>query len=81
MNKALGLMIAVLLAVTGQAATAQNFPKLTGRVVDQADLLDPQQEAALTAKLAGLETRTKRQLVVATLSSLEGYEISDYGYR
>ena len=81
MKKALGLMIALLLALTGQAAIAQNFPELTGRVVDQADLLDPQQEAALTAKLAGLETRTKRQLVVATLSSLEGYEISDYGYR
>ena len=81
MNKALGLMIALLLALTGQAAVAQNFPKLTGRVVDQADLLDPQQETALTAKLAGLETRTKRQLVVATLNSLEGYEISDYGYR
>ena len=81
MNKALGLMIALLLALTGQAAVAQDFPKLTGRVVDQADLLDPQQEAALTAKLAGLETRTKRQLVVITLSSLEGYEISDYGYR
>lgn len=81
MNKALGLMIALLLALTGQAAVAQDFPKLTGRVVDQADLLDPQQEAALTAKLAGLETRTKRQLVVTTLSSLEGYEISDYGYR
>ncbi len=81
MKKALGLLTALLLAFTGQAAFAQNFPKLSGRVVDQANLLDPQQEAALTAKLQGLETRTKRQLVVATLSSLEGYEISDYGYR
>ena len=81
MNKALGLLTALLLALTGQVAVAQNFPKLTGRVVDQANLLDPQQEAALTAKLADLETRTKRQLVVATLNSLEGYEISDYGYR
>ena len=81
MKKALGLLTALLLALTGQAALAQNFPKLSGRVVDQANLLDPQQEAALTAKLQGLETRTKRQLVVATLSSLEGYEISDYGYR
>jgi uncharacterized protein len=81
MNKALGLMIALLLALTGQAAVAQDFPKLSGRVVDQANLLDPQQEATLTAKLAGLETRTKRQLVVTTLNSLEGYEISDYGYR
>ena len=81
MKKALGLLTALLLALTGQAALAQNFPTLSGRVVDQADLLDPQQEAALTAKLQGLETRTKRQLVVATLNSLEGYEISDYGYR
>ena len=77
MKKALGLLTALLLALTGQAALAQNFPPLSGRVVDQANLLDPQQEAALTAKLQGLETRTKRQLVVATLSSLEGYEISD----
>lgn len=81
MNKAIGLLAALLLALTGQAAFAQEFPKLTGRVVDQANLLDPAAEAALSAKLAGLETRTKRQLVVTTLNSLEGYEISDYGYR
>jgi uncharacterized protein len=81
MNKAIGLFVAALLVFTGQSALAQTFPKLTGRVVDQANLLDPTQEAALAAKLEGLETRTKRQLVVATLNSLEGYEISDYGYR
>ncbi|MDP4872865.1 MAG: methanol dehydrogenase, partial [Sphingorhabdus sp.] len=45
MKKALGLLTALLLALTGQAALAQNFPKLSGRVVDQANLLDPQQEA------------------------------------
>lgn len=81
MTKAAGLLIAMLLVLTGGPALAQEFPKLTGRVVDQADLLDPAQEAALTAKLERLETRTNRQLVVATLNSLEGYEISDYGYR
>lgn len=81
MKRAAGLLITMLLVLTGQSAFAQSFPKLTGRVVDQANLLDPAQEAALTAKLAGLETRTNRQLVVATLNSLEGYEISDYGYR
>lgn len=81
MNKAIGLLAALLLTFMGQAAFAQDFPKLTGRVVDQANLLDPAAEAALNAKLEGLETRTKRQLVVATLNSLEGYEISDYGYR
>lgn len=81
MNKAIGLIVATLLLLSGQTAFAQTFPKLTGRVVDQANLLDPAEEAALSAKLEGLETRTKRQLVVATLNSLEGYEISDYGYR
>jgi uncharacterized protein len=81
MNKAIGLLIVALLALAGNPAFAQTFPALTGRVVDQANLLDPAQEAALTAKLGGLETRTKRQLVVATLNSLEGNEISDYGYR
>ena len=81
MTKAAGLLIAMLLVLTGSPAFAQEFPKLTGRVVDQANLLNPAQEAALTAKLEGLETRTNRQLVVATLNSLEGYEISDYGYR
>jgi uncharacterized protein len=81
MNKAIGLLIAALLVLTGQSALAQTFPKLTGRVVDQANLLDPAQEAALSTKLEGLETRTNRQLVVVTLNSLEGYEISDYGYR
>jgi uncharacterized protein len=63
------------------AAHAQTFPKLTGRVVDSANLLSPEQEAALTQQLAALETKNRRQLVVVTLPSLEGYAIEDYGYR
>jgi uncharacterized protein len=81
MNKAVGLLLLAFLLLTGNAAIAQDFPKLSGRVVDEANLLDPAQEAALTAKLQGLETQSNRQLVVTTLNSLQGYEISDYGYR
>jgi uncharacterized protein len=62
-------------------AQAQTFPQLTGRVVDNANLLDPAQEAALTQKLAGLEQASSRQLVVATVPDLQGYPIEDYGYR
>jgi len=62
-------------------AFAQTFPPLTGRVVDQANLLDPAHQAALTAKLASVEQRSGRQFVVATLASLEGRTIEDYGYR
>lgn len=74
------LLAAAWLCLAGPAA-AQDFPKLTGRVVDGADLLSPVDEAELTAKLQALEQRSSRQLVVATVPSLGRYEIEDYGYR
>src|SRR3954470_20277844 len=77
------LLILFLLLIAGLAApaAAQNFPKLTGRVVDGADLLAPADEAALDQKLARLEQTTSRQLVVATVPDLQGYPIEDYGYK
>ena len=71
----------LLLLVLALPAAAQEFPKLTGRVVDGANLLSPADEAELTAELQALEQRSSRQLVVATVPSLGGYEIEDYGYR
>lgn len=62
-------------------AAQPQFPELTGRVVDNADILTPEAEAALTAKLAALEIQSQRQLVVATIPDLQGYDISDYGYQ
>ena len=76
-----GMTILALLFLLASPAAAQTFPPLTGRVVDNANLLDPGQEAALGAKLASVEQRTGRQFVVATLPSLEGRTIEDYGYR
>ena len=38
-------------------------------------------QSDLDQKLAALEAKTSRQLVVVTLPSLQGYEISDYGYQ
>jgi uncharacterized protein len=79
---AVWLVMALLAAlITTAPAYAQTFPKLTGRVVDQANLLQPAQEVDLDSKLAALEARTGRQLVVATVNSLEGRTIEDYGYR
>jgi uncharacterized protein len=62
-------------------AAGPTFPPLTGRVVDGANILSPAVEAALTSKLENLEKTTGRQLVVATVPSLQGYEIEDYGYQ
>ncbi|HVM23457.1 MAG TPA: TPM domain-containing protein [Sphingomicrobium sp.] len=70
-----------LLFCLAAPAFAQTFPQLTGRVVDQAGLLRPEQSAQLESRLAALEVQTGRQLVVATVNSLEGRTIEDYGYR
>jgi uncharacterized protein len=69
------------LFVLASPVHAQDFPKLTGRVVDNAELLSPADEAALDRKLEMLEQASSRQLVVATVPDLQGYEIEDYGYR
>ncbi|MFC5343303.1 YgcG family protein [Brevundimonas staleyi] len=73
--------LASALAIPSGVLADPTFPTLSGRVVDQADLLSPRQEAAITGKLAQLETQTGDQFVVVTLSSLQDYEIEDYGYR
>lgn len=59
-------------------AQEQFFPELTGRVVDQASLLDAATEQALDAQLEAHEQETSNQLVVVTLTSLNGYEIADF---
>jgi uncharacterized protein len=79
--KRAALAIAIVFAFAGAAVAAPTFPTLTGRVVDDAHMLSPDVQAQLTQKLADLEQRTSRQLVVVTLPSLQGYEIEDYGYQ
>jgi uncharacterized protein len=75
---ALGVIAPLLLTLP---AAAQTFPPLSGRVVDAANLISPATEASLTGKLRQLEAETTRQLVVATIPDLQGYEIEEYGYR
>jgi uncharacterized protein len=60
---------------------APTFPALTGRVVDEAGLLSPPAEAQLTQELAEHERKTREQLVVVTVRSLQGYPIEDFGYQ
>jgi uncharacterized protein len=75
----LTLAFAVLLG--SGTATAQTSPKFTGFVVDAANVIPPEQEAVLTKRLDDLQKATGNQLVVATVSDLEGYPIEDYGNR
>jgi uncharacterized protein len=73
-------LVALLVGFTPAWADPQ-FPKLTGRVVDAANVIPPDIEARLDQKLAALETQSRRQLVVATTPDLQGYDIADYGYQ
>lgn len=80
--KRIALFLAALFAVIAAPLAAQpEFPPLTGRVVDNADILPPDVEAQLTAKLEALEEQSQRQLVVVTVPDLQGYDIADYGYQ
>ena len=57
------------------------LPALTGRVVDQADLLTAPAEAELGASLAALEKETSDQLVVVTVASLDKEPVEELGLR
>jgi uncharacterized protein len=74
------LLFALLLAVPALASTP-SFPSLTGRVVDDANILSPETRANLTAILQRHEQATGEQVVVVTLPSLQGYSIEDFGYQ
>jgi uncharacterized protein len=72
--------VAVALA-SGASLAAPAFPPLTGRVVDEAQILSPQATAEIAAKLSALEAKSSDQLTVFIAKSLQGYAIEDYGYQ
>ena len=75
------LLCALSLSALPVSAHAQTFPPLSGRVVDAAHILPTDVTARLEQKLAQLDSQSQRQLVVATVPDLEGYDIADYANR
>jgi len=71
-------LIFTALLCTIATALSLNLPSLSGRVVDQANIVQPSTRNAIEQKLADLETKSGIQLVVATVPSLEGQEIEPY---
>lgn len=78
---ALTVLTVGALVFSGTALAAPQFPALTGRVVDNANVLSPDARAQLNALLAEHEKQTGNQVVVATLPDLGGMEIEQYGYQ
>jgi uncharacterized protein len=56
----------------------RDYPALTGRVVDKANLLTDAEEQAMTAQLAAIEAKTAHQIVVATVPTTGGKDIVEY---
>jgi uncharacterized protein len=73
------LMLALAVLAAGALAQTLAFPALTGRVVDEAGILDAATRNTLTQKSAALEAKTGKQLVMVTLRSLQGTSIEDFG--
>jgi uncharacterized protein len=73
-------LLIVSLAVIA-AETKPEFPKLTGRVVDNASMLDTSRERRISELLRAHEDATTNQVVVVTLVDLGGYAIETYSYQ
>src|SRR5215813_6277390 len=74
-------LLIILFLASAAVAQTLTFPTPTGRVVDDAGILDAATRTALTEKLSALEAKTTDQLVVATVKSLQGTSVEDYGNR
>ena len=75
MKKFLLLLFTVILSY------AITFPKLTGRIVDEAGILSSATKAKLNILLKNAEQNSTNQVVVVTLKSLQGNNIAQYGYQ
>ncbi|MFW3898927.1 TPM domain-containing protein [Pseudomonas putida] len=77
--KAFALLALLLAALVVRADVV--FPALSGRVVDDANLLDAHTRVQLSQMLEAHEQATGEQVVVATVPDLQGLPIEEYGYQ
>ncbi|MDJ0449177.1 TPM domain-containing protein [Methylocystis sp. JR02] len=73
-----GCLVFVFCLLAALAFAAPNYPALTGRIVDQAGVIPEATRASLQTKLKDLEDKSSIQLVVATIKTLDGYDIETY---
>lgn len=84
MNKFLKIALWLVLLVLPIAVMSQEFPKRPEppRLVnDLADVLSPDEEAALERKLVAYDDSTSNQVVVLTVATLDDYPIEEYSLR
>ncbi len=75
------VLVLAALCFVASAQADLDFPKLTGRVVDDAGILSDATKSQLTSTLAAEEKRSGTQIVVVTIKSLQGTPIETFGYQ
>ena len=79
---ALSYLLTVLCLLSlNSVAAAPTFPKLSGRVVDLAEMLSPGIEHEITKLSEAHERATTDQVVVVTVPNLQGYSIEEFGFQ
>src|SRR5512136_793711 len=81
MNKSLRLLFMVMMILVESIAVAAEVPFLSGRVVDDAEILSTDAKRNLTDKLKAHEDRTGDQIAVLTVKTLGGENIEEYATR
>ena len=72
-------VVAFLVAVVSPpAAFAADVPYLTGRIVDDAQIISPDARARLSAMLRAHEQATANQIVVLTVPTIQPEDIEEY---
>lgn len=75
------LSVALLLCISSSSLAAPEFPRLSGRVVDNAGMLASSTRQQISQQLAEHESTTTNQIVVATIPHLQGYSIEEFTYQ
>lgn len=72
-------VIGLVMLTLEPALSAPKYPRLSGRVVDGAELLQSSTRRKLGQILRKHERETTNQVVVVTLTTLQGYSIEEFG--
>lgn len=77
----LSLILALALCLPAWAQDEVKVPALSGRVIDQTGTLTPEQQAALSAKLAAFEKEAGSQLVILMVPTVAPEDVTAYAQR
>lgn len=72
------LLLASLSWLAPALAAEPSYPVLSGRVVDDANIIAPEARQRIADKIEAHEDKTSDQIVVATVPSLQGLSIEDF---